>query len=55
MKNENEEIIGEILKERIKENKNLFSEEELTLLNNNVKFIKKIYLLGVVNGRNIYK
>lgn len=54
MKKENE-IIEEILKERIKENENLFNEEEIVLLNNNIKSIKKIYLLGLINGRNIYK
>lgn len=55
MKKENEEIIEKILKGRIEENENLFSKDEINLFNDNIKSIKKIYLLGVVNGRNIYK
>lgn len=38
-----------IVKERIKENKNLFTEEELQFINNNVNAIKKIYLLGILD------
>ena len=49
MKKEDEEIMEDILKERIEENKELFSKEELTLLNNNVNIIKKIYLLGAID------
>ncbi len=55
MKKENEEIVVGILRKRIKENENLFSKDEINLFNDNIKSIKKIYLLGVVNGRNIYK
>lgn len=55
MKKENEEIIEKILKERIEENEELFNKKELSLLNNNIKTIKKIYLMGLINGRNIYK
>lgn len=56
MKKENEEIsVEKILKERIKENEELFNKEEIALLNNNIRIIKKIYLLGLINGRNIYK
>lgn len=54
MKKENE-IIEEVLKERIEENEELFNKKELSLLNNNIKIIKKIYLMGLINGRNIYK
>lgn len=49
MKNENEKIIEKVLKERIEENKKLFSKEELILLNNNVNIVKKIYLLGTID------
>lgn len=56
MKEENEiKNFEQIIKDRIKENENLFSEEELLIINSNIKVIKKIYLLGLTNGRNIYK
>lgn len=56
MKNvlENEEIIEEILKERIEENKKLFNKKELKTINNNFNIIKKIYILGLINARQIY-
>ncbi len=41
MKKENEEIIVEILKERIKENEELFNKKEINLFNDNIKSIKK--------------
>lgn len=50
-----EENIESLLIERIKENKELFNEEELTFLKNNIKITKKIYLLGVINGRDVWK
>lgn len=54
MKKENEEIIEEILRERIEENKELFNKKEINLFNDNIKSIKKIYLLGLINGKQIY-
>lgn len=51
----NEICIKKILKERIKENQKLFNKYEIKVINNNFKIAKKIYLLGVVNGRDIYK
>lgn len=53
MKKENE-IIEEILKERIKENENLFNEEQIITINKNLNVFSKIYLLGLINGRQIY-
>lgn len=44
----------EIIEERIKENKELFKEEELKCMANNFDLVKKIYLLGLINGREIY-
>lgn len=38
-----------ILKERIKENKKIFSKEELEIINNNFKTIIKIYLLRILD------
>ena len=49
-----EDIVEEILKEIVEENKALFLEEELKLIKNNVKMVKKIYLLGLINAREIY-
>lgn len=42
--------VEKIVKERIKENKKIFNKEELIFLNNNVNIIKKIYLVGIVDG-----
>lgn len=52
------EIVEEIVKERVKENEKLFSEEELNFIKNNSKLIEKIYLLGnidycIINGNNL--
>lgn len=44
----------EIVRERIKENQELFSNEEQKCIENNFTLIKKIYILGLVNGRDIY-
>ena len=56
MKNLNEEmIVEEIVKERVIENKELFNKKELNFIQNNSKLIKKVYLIGLVNGRNIWK
>ena len=49
------EILKEIVKERVKENEKLFTEEELNFIKNNSKIIKKIYLLGLINGKSIYE
>lgn len=43
------------MKERIEENKNLFNEKELRILDGNSNLIKKIYLLGLINGKEIYE
>ena len=45
-----EEIIDEI----ILENEELFNKEELLMINSKLKVIKKIYLLGLINGKQIY-
>ena len=42
----------EWIKERIEENKELFSIKELELINNNIDTMEKIYFLAIVN---IYK
>jgi len=43
------------MKERIEENKNLFTEDELKFIINNINIIKKVYLIGLINGRQMYK
>lgn len=45
----------EIIEERIKENKELFTEKELNYIYDNFDLVKKIYLLGLINGREVYK
>ncbi len=46
----------EIVKERIRENEGLFSEKELEFIEKNDAVIKKVYILGAIDGyilRNI--
>jgi hypothetical protein len=42
--------LEEIVKERIKENEKLFSKEELEIINNSIKVVKKIYLLAFLDN-----
>lgn len=46
--------LEEIIEEIILENEELFNKEELLMINSNLKVIKKIYLLGLINGKQIY-
>ena len=48
-------VLDEFIKERIKENKELFKKEELEYIENNKECINKIYLLGFLNARECYK
>lgn len=55
-RNEKEkDIVEEIVKERVKENEELFTMEELKFIKDNSKILKKVYLLGLVNGKNVYE
>ena len=45
---------AKILEERIHINKNLFTKNELTNINKNASIYKKIYLIGLSDGREIY-
>lgn len=47
--------LEKFIEERIEENKELFTEEELTAINNNNIIVKKIYLLGFKNSIDCYK
>lgn len=41
--------------ERIKENKELFTKEELQWIRDNKKGTRKIYLLGAINSKECYE
>ena len=43
-----------LIKQRIEENKKIFNEEELTFFYKNVNIIYKIYLLGLIDAKQIY-
>ena len=45
---------AKILEKRIHINKSLFIEDELTNINKNASIYKKIYLIGLSDGREIY-
>ena len=49
-----ENIVEEIVKERIRENKELFNKDENNILEGNINLAKKMYILGFINARNIY-
>ena len=49
-----ENIVGEIVKERIKENKELFDKKEYSMLEENINLAKKMYRLGFINAKSIY-
>lgn len=48
-------LVGRIIERRIKENKKIFSKEELEIINNNMEIVKKIYVMGIISGREIYE
>lgn len=43
--------LEKLVKERIENNKNIFSKNELILLNNYASITKKVYLVGVMDGK----
>lgn len=45
--------IEEIVKQRVEENQELFSEKEIQIINNNPTVMKKVYLLGLLNGKDL--
>ncbi len=49
-----ENIVEEIVRERIKENRTLFNNEEYNILEENINLVKKMYILGFINARSIY-
>lgn len=46
--------IDEVLEEIIKDNEGLFNDEELMVIKNNFYLIRKIYLIGLLNSKEIY-
>ena len=48
------EIVQEIVQKRVQENQNLFTKEELEFIEDNMGLMKKMYLLGLINGRETY-
>ena len=45
--------LGKFIAERIKENKELFTNEELTIIKKNYILTKKLYMLGMINTQKI--
>ena len=43
------------IKRIIEENKSSFTNEELNIIKKNMQLVKKLYLLGLSNGRDVYK
>lgn len=46
--------LTDFIEERIKENRDLFTKEELMLINENRKCVNKVYLLGAINSKDCY-
>ena len=43
----------ELIIKRIEENKNIFTHEELLQIKNNYSILIKVYVLGLIDGKNI--
>lgn len=39
----------------IEDNKDSFTEDEFKIIEKNILLVKKIYLIGLSNGRDVYK
>ncbi len=52
---EKESDLQNFIKERIKENRKLFTTEELHLINENYNLIKKIYILAAKDSRETFE
>lgn len=48
-------FLENFIEERIEENKNLFTKEEIEFMKNNKECLHKVYLLGAINSRDCYK
>lgn len=47
------DVLKEFLQKRIKENKELFSNKELEIIEKNINIFKKIYILGIKDVTNL--
>lgn len=47
--------LEDFIRDRIQENKNLFTQEELEHIKNYDECTKKIYLLGFIHGKECYE
>ena len=43
-------VVEKILLERIKENKKIFSKDEISVVEENIEIVGKIYFLGVLDA-----
>ena len=43
-------VVEKILLERIKENKKIFSKDEISVVEENIEIVEKIYFLGVLDA-----
>ncbi len=46
--------LDRFIEDRIKENEKLFTKEELEDMSHNKGYVKKIYLLGLIHGKECY-
>ena len=51
---DNIEKIREFINERIKTNKELFTDEEIKFIKDNEEYVYKIYLLGFIDAKDCY-
>ena len=51
---DNIEKIREFINERIKTNKELFTDEEIKFIRDNEEYVYKIYLLGFIDAKDCY-
>ena len=46
--------VEKFIQDRIEENKELFNNNEIEIINYNKRVVEKIYLLGFINSRDTY-
>lgn len=47
--------LNDFIEDRIKENKRLFTKEEMGYIKNYKECVKKLYLLGFIHGKECYE
>ena len=48
-------VLEKVFCERIKENKKVFTEDEINIIKANKNLAKKLYIIGVTEGKYIYE